>query len=148
MFILFWLYFIYLIVGGIIYYIYGEGFNCIFDLPQVKKWFGIDEIVIHENLDDYIDSLSNKKIEWSMLENNYYKEYGLHMLSDLDEHRLVYAAKRPVVFRTVQGPHTYDMLGSRRVRRMFQYVPIQTPSGIRREKYIIDEDSDEFNNCA
>jgi len=101
MFVLFWIYALYLIIGGIVNLIYGNGFESIFDLPLIKRWFGIDEIEIKEGLDEYIDSLSSKDIEWSMLENNYYKEYGLKMFDELNQRRMYYAAKRPVIFRTV-----------------------------------------------
>jgi len=148
MFVLFWIYALYLIIGGIVNLIYGNGFESIFDLPLIKRWFGIDEIEIKEGLDEYIDSLSSKDIEWSMLENNYYKEYGLKMFDELNERRMYYAAKRPVIFRTVQGAHTYDILRNQVYTRKFQYIPIQVPAGIEREKYIIDDDDDDFNNCA
>ena len=76
-------YVLYMVTGLIIRGIYGEGYNVIFDLPIFKKWFGYDEIVVHEGLDDYIESLSKKDIDWNILESDYFKRYGLKMFSKL-----------------------------------------------------------------
>ena len=52
MFILFWIYVLYLAIGFIINKVYGDGYECIFDL-QMFKDNNIDEIIIKEDLDDY-----------------------------------------------------------------------------------------------
>ena len=91
----------YLIIGWIIQTFYGNGYECIFDLPLVKKWFGIENIEITEGLDDYIESLSDKAIDWTILESDYYsKQYGLHLFNKIDVERLEQAEKR-VIYKTV-----------------------------------------------
>lgn len=77
-FIQFWFYAIYLILGLIIRIIYGEGYECVEDLSIFKKFSSRSDVIeIEEGLDDYIDNLSYKDIEWTWLENEYYKEYEL-----------------------------------------------------------------------
>ena len=94
-FILFCLYAIYLIIGWIIQTFYGNGYECIFDLPLVKKWFGIEDIDIIEGLDYYINSLSDKAIDWTILESDYYiNHYGLKFFGKINRRRLVRAQNR------------------------------------------------------
>lgn len=96
MIVLFFTYLTYLIIGKLIHWYYGEGYESIFDLPLIEKWFGRDRIEIKEGLDTYIDSLKLRDIEYTILENNYYyRVYGLKYLNTLNQLRLIQAAHRP-----------------------------------------------------
>lgn len=70
------------------------------------------------------------------------------MFKPTDEIRLNWAANRPIHKRSVKGAHSYDILRNPTYRRKFQYISIKAPAGSRREKFIIDENLDEFDNSA
>ena len=86
-------------------------------------------IEIKENLDEYLFSLKDDDIKWSIRENRHYAdEFGLQVSFKVNEEDMQKAAKTPVAPRYVQGVHTYDMLKNPSYADYFQYVSCHNPN--------------------
>jgi len=97
--------------------------------------------------------LDDKARRWAVEENRYAtEELGLQILTkkqraaleSSEQTRSELIAAKPNL-RSLQGVHSYDILNNPLYFDDFQYISASTPN---REQYIIDDDSDEDNDCV
>jgi len=111
------------------------------------KWFPkqikIAEWELDEDLDNYFHTLDDHDRNWSIKEEeNSRSILNMRILNDYTLNRL---KTTQAGVATMKGTHTYDILANPLYLDDFQYF---TAADDDREKYIIDDDSDEDNDNA
>lgn len=112
---------------------------------QLKYWgfsFSSNSIDVDENLPHFFEAIKLRDADFLVNENQYFHEkYKMLMIPKDIEERLddTKMAKKPI-----QRIHWYNLLANQNYVQSFAYISCSVPD---REDYIVDEDSDEENDC-
>lgn len=98
-----------------------------------------------EDIDNYWIALDDNDRDWSVKEEENARENlgGIKIMTDCSFKKLKHS--KPDKEKVLQGVHSYDILANPLYLEAFQYV---SAAQEEREKFIIDGDDDEGNDCA
>jgi hypothetical protein len=105
----------------------------------------IGDLILDEDIDNYWIALDEEDREWSIKEeeNSRNNLGGIKIMPDGSFNKLKQSLSHKD--KTLQGVHSYDILANPLYLEAFQYV---SAAQEEREKFIIDGDNDEGNDCA
>lgn len=100
------------------------------------------DLDVDENLPMFFKAVKLSEADWLLQEDKYYQEtYKMDLIDDEMSEKLdnISIPKSPI-----QGIHWYNVLANPEYAQMFSYISLST---LDRNSLIVDDDSDEDNDC-
>ncbi len=111
----------------------------------MKTWgytISSKEIVVDEDLPNFYQAIKLRDAEWLIKENDYLSDKYKFAFADSDIVQKLKSTDTPR--KAVQGLAWYNLLANPLYARAFNYITVSVND---RETYIVDDDSDEGNDC-